>query len=84
MKTLLMVPVFLAWLNMHHTTIGVIDAIEDQNVSLEVESLAGKLENFIVPIEVFPCTIREGDIVSFEHTQKGVIIKCKKPTQRQK
>jgi hypothetical protein len=59
------------------TLSGVIDAIEDENALLEVESASGELRNFVVPIEIFPCTIREGDSVYFEHSDEGVRVKCK-------
>jgi hypothetical protein len=72
-----MVPILLAWLNLHGSLSGVIDAIEDENALLEVESTSGDLQNFIVPIDIFPCMIREGDVIYFEHSDEGTIIKCK-------
>ena len=76
MKTLLITPLLLAWINFHDSTVGIVDVVEERSASLEVESATGILKNFIVPTDIFPCLIKEGDVVYFDHATKPPTVIC--------
>ena len=55
---------------------GVVDQVEDQEVSVELTTNEGVLDNMIIPSWVFPCEPTEGLTFVIEMSPDLTAIKC--------
>ena len=59
--------------------LGVIDQIHEGSVLVELNNPDGVIENFQMPVSVFPCEISEGDVFYINHIDGVTEIRCGEP-----
>ena len=61
--------------------IGIVDNIEDGVVAVEITDSNYELRHTELPIELFPCDIREGDFFHFVNVAAVTEIRCGEPEE---
>ena len=61
--------------------LGVIDYVEDDIAQVEMYSDEYGTVNYSLPVEIFPCTIKEGDMFYFEYADGITEIRCGEPEE---
>ena len=64
--------------------VGVVDQINGKSVLVEFESRGDALEYTNLPLWVFPCKIKEGDVFHITQTDESLEVKCGAPKKEKK
>ena len=58
--------------------IGVVDSVNDKYAHVEITT-SEEIIFTSMPVAIFPCEIKEGDMFYFEHVDGGTEIRCGEP-----
>jgi len=61
--------------------LGVVDQIEGRQVSTEIRDHNGETMNVDLPLWIFPCAIKEGDMFYFTKPDGVLELRCGEPPE---